>query len=65
MDLKSNARGILIGDTVVVRKAGDVIPELVGPVLERRKGREDQLREFVMPRVLPFMRRETVTRQGG
>ena len=34
---------------VVVRKAGDVIPELVGPVLERRKGREDQLREFVMP----------------
>ena len=42
-------KGILIGDTVVVRKAGDVIPELVGPVLERRKGREDQLREFVMP----------------
>jgi DNA ligase (NAD+) len=44
-------KGILIGDTVVVRKAGDVIPELVGPVLaKRRKGREDQdLREFVMP----------------
>lgn len=40
---------MLIGDTVVVRKAGDVIPELVGPVVERRKGREDDLREFVMP----------------
>lgn len=36
-------KGVLIGDTVVVRKAGDVIPELVGPVLERRKGREGQI----------------------
>ncbi|MFR2314746.1 MAG: NAD-dependent DNA ligase LigA, partial [Bifidobacterium sp.] len=46
-------KGILIGDTVVVRKAGDVIPELVGPVLERRKGRESELREFVMPEFCP------------
>ena len=46
-------KGILIGDTVVVRKAGDVIPELVGPVLERRKGREGELREFVMPEHCP------------
>ena len=46
-------KGILIGDTVVVRKAGDVIPELVGPVLERRKGREAELREFVMPEYCP------------
>ncbi|RBP98661.1 DNA ligase (NAD(+)) LigA [Bifidobacterium aemilianum] len=46
-------KGVLIGDTVVVRKAGDVIPELVGPVLERRKGREEQLREFVMPEFCP------------
>ena len=36
-----------------MRKAGDVIPELVGPVLERRKGREDRLREFVMPERCP------------
>lgn len=46
-------KGVLIGDTVVVRKAGDVIPELVGPVLERRKGRESQLRAFVMPEHCP------------
>ncbi|MDN6586837.1 MAG: NAD-dependent DNA ligase LigA [Bifidobacterium crudilactis] len=46
-------KGVLIGDTVVVRKAGDVIPELVGPVLERRKGRESDLHEFVMPTHCP------------
>ena len=46
-------KGVLIGDTVVVRKAGDVIPELVGPVMERRRGREDELREFVMPEYCP------------
>ncbi|MEK0306455.1 NAD-dependent DNA ligase LigA [Bifidobacterium favimelis] len=46
-------KGVLIGDTVVVRKAGDVIPELVGPVLERRKGREKDLREFTMPLTCP------------
>jgi DNA ligase (NAD+) len=46
-------KAVLIGDTVVVRKAGDVIPELVGPVLSRREGREDQLREFVMPKHCP------------
>ncbi len=46
-------KGVLIGDTVVVRKAGDVIPELVGPVLERRDGREESLRRFVMPDACP------------
>lgn len=46
-------KGVLIGDTVVVRKAGDVIPELVGPVLERRNGREESLRRFVMPDSCP------------
>src|SRR5690606_31583764 len=38
--------GVLIGDTVVLRKAGDVIPEILGPVVELRDGSE---REFVMP----------------
>lgn len=40
------AKGVLIGDTVVLRKAGDVIPEVLGPVADRRDGTE---REFVMP----------------
>lgn len=46
-------KNVLIGDTVVVRKAGDVIPEIVGPVLELRKGHEEQLREFAMPEYCP------------
>ncbi|GAA3595516.1 NAD-dependent DNA ligase LigA [Kineosporia mesophila] len=43
-------KGVLIGDTVVLRKAGDVIPEIVGPVAEARDGSE---REFVMPTHCP------------
>ncbi len=43
-------KGVLIGDTVVLRKAGDVIPEIVGPVVELRDGTE---REFDMPTVCP------------
>nr|WP_253786215.1 NAD-dependent DNA ligase LigA [Rhodoluna limnophila] len=44
------AKGVLIGDTVVLRKAGDVIPEILGPVVELRTGAE---RAFVMPTVCP------------
>ncbi|AYF99553.1 NAD-dependent DNA ligase LigA [Protaetiibacter intestinalis] len=44
------AKGVLIGDTVVLRKAGDVIPEVLGPVVEKRDGTE---REFVMPADCP------------
>ncbi|MFC7790425.1 NAD-dependent DNA ligase LigA [Microbacterium sp. MAHUQ-60] len=47
------AKGVLIGDTVVLRKAGDVIPEVLGPVVERRDGTE---REFVMPDRCPECR---------
>ena len=43
-------KGVLIGDTVVVRRAGDVIPEVVGPVVALRDGSE---REFVMPTDCP------------
>ncbi len=44
------AKGVLVGDTVVLRKAGDVIPEVLGPVVERRDGTE---RAFVMPAACP------------
>ena len=44
------AKGVLIGDTVVLRKAGDVIPEIVAPVVALRDGSE---RPFVMPSVCP------------
>ncbi|GED84598.1 NAD-dependent DNA ligase LigA [Streptomyces sp. 6-11-2] len=44
------AKGVLIGDTVVLRKAGDVIPEILGPVVDLRDGTE---REFVMPSECP------------
>lgn len=43
-------KGVLIGDTVVIRKAGDVIPEVLGPVADLRNGNE---REFVMPTACP------------
>ncbi|SIR51034.1 NAD-dependent DNA ligase LigA [Microbacterium sp. RURRCA19A] len=43
-------KGVLIGDTVVLRKAGDVIPEVLGPVVELRDGTE---RAFVMPKDCP------------
>jgi DNA ligase (NAD+) len=43
-------KGVLIGDTVVIRKAGDVIPEVLGPVVAARDGSE---REFVMPTHCP------------
>jgi DNA ligase (NAD+) len=43
-------KGVLIGDTVVLRKAGDVIPEILGPVVDLRDGSE---RAFVMPTKCP------------
>ncbi|RMI35834.1 NAD-dependent DNA ligase LigA [Nocardia stercoris] len=43
-------KGVLIGDTVTIRKAGDVIPEVLGPVVDVRDGTE---RAFVMPTHCP------------
>src|SRR5258707_3451357 len=43
-------KGVLIGDTVVVRRAGEVIPEILGPVADTRDGSE---RPFVMPERCP------------
>ena len=44
------SKGVLIGDTVVLRKAGDVVPEIVAPVVQLRDGSEVP---FVMPSVCP------------
>ena len=43
-------KGVLIGDTVIIRKAGDVIPEVLGAVIDKRTGNE---RAFVMPTHCP------------
>jgi DNA ligase (NAD+) len=53
-------KGVMIGDTVVVRRAGDVIPEVVGPVVALRDGSE---RAFVMPTHCPACNTELV-REG-
>jgi DNA ligase (NAD+) len=44
------AKGVLIGDMIMLRKAGDVIPEVLGPVAELRDGTE---RAFIMPTDCP------------
>jgi DNA ligase (NAD+) len=43
-------KGVLIGDTILIRKAGDVIPEVLAPIIEKRDGTE---RLFVMPSKCP------------
>lgn len=43
-------KGVLIGDQVVIRKAGEIIPEILGPMVEQRDGTE---KEFVFPQVCP------------
>ena len=55
-------KGVLIGDTVVLRKAGDVIPEIVGPVVDLRDGSE---RAFVMPTHCPECGTELKTERAG
>jgi len=47
------AKGVKIGDIVVLRKAGDVIPEIVGPVLALRDQQEPPVRDFIMPTECP------------
>nr|WP_229748259.1 NAD-dependent DNA ligase LigA [Arthrobacter liuii] len=47
------AKGVKIGDIVILRKAGDVIPEIVGPVLSLRDQQDPPVRDFVMPTDCP------------
>jgi len=55
-------KGVLIGDTVVLRKAGDVIPEIVGPVVDLRDGSE---RAFQMPTHCPDCGTELAAQKEG
>ncbi len=57
-----SAKGILIGDTVVLRKAGDVIPEILGPVVALRDGSEKQ---FAMPKKCPECQSVLAPAQDG
>ena len=52
---------IKIGDTVIIQKAGDVIPEIVKVLKEKRNGSE---KDFVMPRVCPVCGAKTVREEG-
>jgi len=55
-------KGVLIGDTIVLRKAGDVIPEIVGPVVDLRDGSE---RAFEMPTHCPDCGTELAAQKEG
>ncbi|WP_349827448.1 NAD-dependent DNA ligase LigA [Brevibacterium litoralis] len=55
-------KGVLIGDTVVLRKAGDVIPEVLGPVVDKRTGDEVA---FVMPTECPSCGAELYEQKEG
>lgn len=54
-------KDVRIGDTVIVRRAGDVIPEVLGPVVELRTGSE---REWAMPELCPFCQSPIVRVEG-
>ena len=55
-------KGVRIGDTVIVRRAGDVIPEVVGRIVDKRKG---YVRNFRMPSQCPVCGSRVVREKGG
>lgn len=54
-------KDVRIGDTVIVRRAGDVIPEVVGPVTSKRTGKE---KKFKMPKTCPSCGSDIVREEG-
>lgn len=59
------AKGVLIGDIVVLRKAGDVIPEIVGPVMALRDLQDPPVRAFIMPTYCPSCGTELAPAKDG
>ena len=55
-------KNLLIGDTILVRKAGDVIPEVVGPVISERNGTETK---FTMPDKCPICNTTLIRTESG
>ncbi len=56
-------KDIRIGDQVIVRRAGDVIPYVVGPVVEARENDEQRLKAFETPKVCPSCGEPVVSRE--
>jgi DNA ligase (NAD+) len=56
--------GVMIGDHVLIEKSGEIIPQVVKVIESKRRGRERELKEFVMPRRCPECG-EKVVRQPG
>ena len=59
------AKGVRIGDDVIVQRAGEVIPEVVGPVLSRREGRRAEIDRFEMPDECPVCATPVVQEGDG
>ncbi|MCK9222440.1 MAG: NAD-dependent DNA ligase LigA [Limnochordia bacterium] len=55
------AKDVRIGDWVLIRKAGDVIPEVIGPITGKRTGAE---RQFIMPKLCPACGAHVVREEG-
>jgi DNA ligase (NAD+) len=56
--------GVMIGDYVLIEKSGEIIPQVVKTIESKRKGREGELREFVMPSHCPVCGEEVVRSPG-
>jgi DNA ligase (NAD+) len=55
-------KDVRVGDTVIVRRAGDVIPEIVGPVLDKRPAHSEP---YTLPRICPCPLKTPVVREEG
>jgi DNA ligase (NAD+) len=56
--------GVMIGDYVLIEKSGEIIPQVVKVIESKRKGREKELRQFVMPAHCPVCGEDAVRLPG-